>query len=181
MLPVIQYNEEFYDKLRNIHKTETSNKIILKCIYPAYHDIILNCTSLPTVLIDLICIWIDDEITLLVNFKSEITTEIALEGTCINFVNTQANFALFNHGYYNMHFCDNILLFSRSLDKYEEYFYAYSIYFYATHEILKDEYTFYRSNYLPISVKIINHNLLLTVCDLIHTIKVFFDQQKVDT
>jgi len=180
MQPVIQYDQEFKNKFDNIFENKIADTIILKCKYPAYHDIILNCTSLPTVLIDLICVWIDDEITLKIQFNDMGFTYITFENTYINLINTQTEFALSYDNVYDIYFCNNILVLicDSKIDDFYKDIYARSIYTDIVslgEKNTRDINIFYHYGE-PVYIKIVNYNLLLTVCNLIHTIRKFVSQ-----
>jgi len=93
-------------------------KINMTCNYNFYSDSLLNFTPLPKVLIDLICVWINDEIVIwLYGYEDYFRIRTCIT-TCINFYDVDIDCCLlfkynpefcFEEGPYDMYFCNNIL------------------------------------------------------------------------
>jgi len=176
MQPIIQYNQEFKDKLRNIYKNKLPDRIVLKCKYPEYYNIILDCTLLPTVLINLICVWLDDEIVLKIQPISGYFN-VKLEDTYINFVKIHMDFKTCNNYFYDLYFSNNILLFDDVIDDFDKYRYTFLTYN-AIKKSTDKTYVVESWTDGKFIIRIVNHNLLLTVRDLYNTIKNFINQPK---
>jgi len=179
MQPTIQYDQEFRNKLRNINKNKSSDKITLKCKYPEYYDIIFKNTFLPSTLINLICEWVDDEIILNIRYDCGYL-DIKLKDTYINFIDVQAGFTVGVDCLSGIYFNNNILLFDDSVNTYIQqwvtsmiYNHVHSVY---KIEMIEDTFVFC-TIHGKIYVKIVNYNLLLTICNLICTVKKYISQR----
>ena len=66
----IHIDNENKNKLYDTCTSFRPNEVTIKCIYKFYFDIIFDNTSLPNTLIELICIWLNDEVIFEIDRKS---------------------------------------------------------------------------------------------------------------
>jgi len=183
VVPEIQYNEKFINDFKKI-KPGIKNRISINCKYPGYFGIILDSTPLLNVLVNLICSWIDDVIILTIEINESSCLMVNSENTYINFIPIQIGFGLLAGRFYNMHFCNNILMFNKEISKLFKNVYTYNIYLYNigrtcnVKKINKNTCVLGYRLIDNISANIVDNNILLTVCDFVYTFKCFVDQTK---
>jgi len=195
----VQYDKEFENKLQKIYDTGMSYKkaldqkystiyiitndltvcasdtVTLKYKYSDYNDIIFDNTTLPKVLIDLICLWIDDEITLQIIVNYDDCIDVKSLNTCINFVNIQFEFSIFQkYEIYNRQFCENIVTYNREIGTIQKSMYIGCII--NNIKITEKCNTYVIDSGLKLSI--VNRELFLTICNLTSTIKNFINQLK---
>jgi len=185
MMPIIQYDQEFENKICKIYKTKLSDEITLKCEYQEYLNIIYENTSLPKELIKLICVWIDDEIILQINMEGPRWLKVASKNSCINFVDMQLSFSSCGDTTYDMYFCNNILLFDESINYIENYVYTRMIYQHTIgtvvgNGLIKNEDNTYAIHFGRCDrlIKIVNNDLLIIVCDIVRNVENYISTLK---
>jgi len=180
----IHIDKENKNKLYALCNTNISysDEIIVKCVYDFYSNSLLDNTPLPKVLVELICVWINDEVVVLVN--NCITDYLKLytkNDACISFCNVRIKFCsvvkyistfFLEKGLYDMEFSDNILQINNSIrelsERQDE---AYKIYAKTVHETKK----FTNTDVVVVpdrkSFKIVNHELWLIACNIIYVLQ----------
>jgi len=116
---------KLYDACTLFHSTE----ITVKCEYKFYLDILLDNTPLPKSIIELICVWTNDEVVLKVfklkaekvlNFETKQQTQINFSDIQFNFIYVIESCVLEKFSLYNMEFCSNIVQYTY-ISKYDQH------------------------------------------------------------
>jgi len=165
----VQYNREFRYNLLRKCKEKTVGELTSKCKYLDYYNLILDSTPLPNVLIDLICVWINDDITLQID-TTKSKTVIKSYNTCMNFINMQFSFEIVNGYAININFGNNVVS-HNSVSAY----YIFQLYMDGISETNYYEKNgdIYKLRNRPICVKIIDHTLFSNICYLIRDVTYF--------
>jgi len=183
MFTTICFNDDYKDAIKKVYITGKEDRIILKCKYYTYPDIIFNNTRLPKVLVDLICKWIDDEIIFkITGCSKDDSVYIQSDSACINCVDININFRvsakalLFDQRFdklYNIHLCKNIIMLNNGY-VHDPYTQTRSI----LHKIIEtckkcktiEKICTYESMFSPklLTATIVNENLLLFAINILY-------------
>jgi len=182
MFATIYFDEDYKNVIKKVYDTKVDNKIILKCKYYMYPNIIFDNTPLPKVLVNLICKWIDDEIIFDISVCEHSSVLVHSNEACINFVDIHINFKIFVYAdekygpkefsrLYNILLSTNIINFELCKDKYDNYARTRKIFdiFLQKHkqkEKIEKTYELV-CNKEPFTAEIVNIDLLLFIIDVL--------------